>query len=49
MAKVLARLHRWARDASTNGNQCVGMAAWKNATVKPVAATVKKTPFVAAM
>jgi hypothetical protein len=42
-ARVFARLQPRARDTSTNGSQCVGIAAWKNATVKPVAATVVST------
>ena len=32
-----------ARPTSTNGSQCVGIAAWKNATEKPVAARVVST------
>ena len=33
--------HFCARAVSTNGNQCVGRAAWKKATEKPVAAMAK--------
>jgi hypothetical protein len=36
----LPRFQRRARDTSTKGSQCVGIAAWKKATVNPVAATV---------
>jgi hypothetical protein len=39
-ASVLARPQLRALATSTNGNQCVGIAAWTKATEKPVAATV---------
>ena len=42
-ANVLPRLQPRARETNTKGNQCVGIAAWKNATVKPVAAIVLST------
>ena len=42
-AVVSVRVQSRARATSTNGSQCVGIAAWKNATVKPVAATVVRT------
>jgi hypothetical protein len=45
MAIVLARLQRCTRDVRTNGNQCVGMAAWKNAIPNPVIAIVVRTAW----
>ena len=43
IASVLARLQPWARAVRTNGSQCVGMAAWKNAMLNPVMAMVVRT------
>src|SRR5262249_31279189 len=40
---VFAGFHRCARAATTKGSQCVGIAACKNATVKPVTMSVMKT------
>jgi len=42
-ANVLNRLHRRALATRTNGSQCVGIAAWKKATVNPVMAMVVRT------
>ena len=42
-AIVLDLFQPWTRDVSTNGNQWVGMAAWKKATPKPVTAIVVRT------
>ena len=42
-ASAFALPHPCALATSTNGNQCVGIAAWKNATVNPVAAKVVST------
>ncbi len=40
---VRPRLQPLARETKTKGNQCVGIAAWKNATIKPVAAMVERS------
>src|SRR6478672_265241 len=40
ITSVLPRLHRCARAVRTNGSQCVGIAAWKNAMVNPLTAMV---------
>ena len=42
-AMVFGRLQPRTLETSTNGNQCVGIAAWKKATVNPVAAMVART------
>ena len=42
-AIVLEAFHLWTRAVRTNGNQWVGIAAWKKATPKPVSARVVRT------
>src|SRR5436190_12460863 len=42
-ASVFGFFQCCARAAITNGSQCVGMAAWRNATVAPVTTRVMKT------
>src|SRR3954454_7675167 len=44
-AIVLDAFQPWTRAVRTNGNQWVGIAAWKKATPKPVSAMVVRTAW----
>lgn len=48
ITSVFARFHFWTRAVRTKGNQCVGIAACRKATVKPVIAIVVKTAWFTA-